>query len=57
MTEQEIYEALSLHIADTKYNDHDYLEMDYDDESKEWVLWYNGTVDVAHYDTLTGKIY
>lgn len=57
MTEQEIYEALSLHIADTKYNDHDYLEMDYDEESKEWVLWYNGTVDVAHYDTLTGKIY
>ena len=56
MTEQEIYKLLTDYVADKRY-DHDDMELFYDKDYGEWVLWVDGHMDVAHYNPNTNKVY
>ena len=56
LKDYEIYQLLTQSVGD-RYYDPDDLEMDYDEENDEWVLWYNGNIDVAHYNPKTKEVY
>jgi len=56
MEDYEIYELLSQAVGDRGFC-HDDLELIYDEETGEYVLWHDKYMDVAYYNPLTNEIH